>query len=293
MEIKTFFDEATFTLTYVVYDALTKDAVIIDPVLDFDPAAVKTDNKSIETLMSFVREKKLKVHYVLETHAHADHISGAHDLVTDYIPAAKIGIGERITVVQKIFKNVFNFPASFKTDGSQFGRLFADNEVVRAGSLEFKVIFTPGHTPACVSYLLGDALFVGDALFMPDSGTGRCDFPAGDAKALFHSVSDRLYHLPDHTRVFVGHDYQPGGRNLAFETSISESKKKNIQLRAETSEEEFVNFRCKRDATLAAPRLIFPSVQVNIAAGEFPAAEENGTHYLKLPVTRYKKDKPS
>lgn len=291
MEIKTFFDDVTYTLTYVVYDATTKDAVIIDPVLDFDPAAVKTDDKSIEKLVAFVREHSLKVHFVLETHAHADHLSGAHDLVTDYFPNAKIGIGERITVVQKTFKNVFNFPASFKTDGSQFGRLFADNEVIEAGSLAFKVLFTPGHTPACVSYLFDDVVFTGDALFMPDYGTGRCDFPAGDAKALFHSVAERLYPLPDKTRVFVGHDYQPGGRSLAFETTIGESKKKNIQIRAETSEKEFVAFRENRDATLAAPRLLFPSVQVNIAAGEFPPAEANGKSYLKLPVSSYKKDK--
>lgn len=285
MEIKSFFDSATFTMTYVVYDKSSKDAVIIDPVLDYDPAGVKTSTESIQTLMAFVREQGLKVHYILETHAHADHLSGAHELATNHLPQAKIAIGERITVVQETFKKIFNFPEGFKTDGSQFHRLFKDNEVVKAGSLSFKVIFTPGHTPACASYLFGDALFTGDAIFMPDSGTGRCDFPKGDAHALYHSIAKRLYEFPDATRVFVGHDYQPGGRSLAYMTTIGESKRKNIQLKAETTEAEFVQFRKTRDATLAAPRLLFPSVQINIAAGELPEPESNGQIYLKLPVS--------
>ncbi len=288
MEIKTFFDPETFTLTYIVFDPATKDAVILDPVLDYDPAAVKTSTSSITKLAEFVQKHSLHVHYILETHAHADHLSGAHELVQRYFPNAKIAIGERITEVQKTFKSIFNFPASFKTDGSQFHRLLKDNEEVKVGSLSFKVIFTPGHTPACASYLFGDAVFTGDALFMPDYGTGRCDFPKGDARALYHSVSERLYSLPDATRVFVGHDYQPQGRPLAFETTIGESKKNNIQLNVTTPESEFVSFRNKRDDTLAAPRLLFPSVQVNIAAGEFPEPESNGKTYLKLPVTQSK-----
>jgi len=285
MDIKHFFDPATFTLTYVVYDRVTKDAVVIDPVLDYDPASVTTSTQSIDVLMAFLKEQALKVHFILETHAHADHLSGAHELVTKYLPGAKIGIGERITLVQEVFKGVFNFPAAFKTDGSQFHRLFKENEVVVAGSLSFKVLFTPGHTPACGSYVFGDAVFTGDALFMPDYGTGRCDFPKGNAHDLYHSVARRLYELPDETRVFVGHDYQPGGRKLAFETTIGESKKSNIQLKAATTEEEFVAFRQARDATLAAPRLLFPSVQVNIAAGELPDPESNGRVYLKLPIS--------
>lgn len=284
MEIKSFFDRDTYTLTYVVYDQATKDAVVIDPVLDYDAASVTTTTESINLLLAFVREKGLKVHYILETHAHADHLSGAHELVLKHWPQAKIGIGERITVVQETFKAIFNFPTNFKTDGSQFHRLFKDLEVVKAGSLSFKVIFTPGHTPACASYQFGDALFVGDALFMPDYGTGRCDFPKGDAHALYHSIR-RLYELPDASRVFVGHDYMPGGRSIAYQTTIGESKKANIQLKAETTEAEFVKFRTTRDATLAAPRLLFPSVQVNIAAGELPAPESNGQVYLKLPMT--------
>lgn len=285
MEIKSFFDEPTYTLTYVVYDPATKDAVIIDPVLDYDPAGVTTSHASIRKLMDFVGANQLAVQYILETHAHADHLSGAHDMRARYLPKAKIAIGEKITVVQETFKKIFNFPASFKTDGSQFDRLLTDGETLKVGSLTIKVIATPGHTPACMSYLIGDAVFTGDALFMPDYGTGRCDFPAGDARALYHSVTERLYKLPGTTRVFVGHDYMPKGRKLAYETTIATSREGNVQLRDGVSEEEFVTFRHARDATLAAPRLIFPSVQVNIAAGEFPRAENNGRVYLKLPVT--------
>jgi glyoxylase-like metal-dependent hydrolase (beta-lactamase superfamily II) len=291
MEIKHFFDPATYTLTYVVYDSATKDAVVIDPVLDYDAASATTSTLSIESLLIFLKEQQLKVHFILETHAHADHLSGAHELVTKHLPDAKIAIGERITLVQETFKQVFNFPKPFRTDGSQFHRLFKENEEVKAGSLAFKVLFTPGHTPACGSYLFGDAVFTGDALFMPDYGTGRCDFPKGDAHALYHSVTKRLYDLPDSTRVFVGHDYQPGGRTLEFQTTIGESKKKNIQLKSGTTESEFVTFRNTRDATLAAPKLLFPSVQVNIAAGELPEPESNGRIYLKLPITTKKSAK--
>jgi len=288
MDIKAFYDPATFTLTYVVFDITTRDAVIIDPVLDFDPASGSISTNSLEKVHEFIQANGLRVHFILETHAHADHLSGAHELKAQYFQDAKIAIGERIISVQKTFKSIFNFPASFKTDGSQFDRLLKDEETVRAGSLEFKVIFTPGHTPACVSYIFGDAVFTGDALFMPDYGTGRCDFPSGDSAALFRSVTERLYTLPEAMRIFVGHDYQPNGRELAYETSIVASKQHNIQLKASTSEADFVSFRNKRDATLAAPRLLFPSVQVNISAGEFPEPESNGSVYLKLPVTKAK-----
>jgi glyoxylase-like metal-dependent hydrolase (beta-lactamase superfamily II) len=284
MDINHFFDPTTYTLTYVVYDKSTKDAIIIDPVLDYDPASVTISTASIDALLNFVKDHQLKVHFILETHAHADHLSSAHELNTKHLPDAKIGIGERITLVQEGFKLIFNFPESFKTDGSQFHRLFRDNEDVIAGSLRFKVLFTPGHTPACGSYLFGDAVFTGDALFMPDYGTGRCDFPQGDAQALYHSVTKRLYELPDSTRVFVGHDYQPGGRQMEYQTTVGESKKRNIQLNRDTHECDFVTFRNHRDATLAAPRLLFPSVQVNIAAGELPEPESNGQIYLKLPI---------
>lgn len=286
MEIKPFFDPDTYTLTYVVYDKTTLDSVIIDPVLDFDPASGKTATKSIEKVLDFVKQHHLKVHAILETHAHADHLSGAHELVGRHFPQAQIVIGENIKEVQEIFKTFFNLPSYFKTDGSQFHRLLKDNEVVKWGALSFKVIFTPGHTPACASYLFGDAIFTGDALFMPDSGTGRCDFPKGDPKALYHSIAKRLYELPESTRVFVGHDYQPNGRALAFQTTIGDSKRSNIQLKASTSETEFVKFRQERDAKLATPRLLFPSVQVNIAAGDFPPPESNGQTFLKIPLSR-------
>jgi glyoxylase-like metal-dependent hydrolase (beta-lactamase superfamily II) len=285
VEIKSIFDSATYTLTYVVYDSNTRDAVVIDPVLDFDPASGAIGSQSLAKLMSFVSEMQLKVHYILETHAHADHISSAHELVARHLPEAKIAIGERITSVQETFKKIFNFPPHFKSDGSQFHRLFKDGEVIQAGALTVKVLFTPGHTPACVSYLIGDAVFTGDTLFMPDSGTGRCDFPQGDATQLYRSVTQVLYKLPDQTRQFVGHDYQPNGRQLAFQSTIGEAKSSNIHITALTTEAEFVEFRKKRDATLTAPRLLFPSIQVNIAAGEFPEAESNGIRYLKMPLT--------
>lgn len=288
MEIKHFFDQETFTLTYVILDKTTKDAVIIDPVWNYDSASVTTNTRSIDLLQDFLKERKLKVHYVLETHAHADHLSGAHELVTKHLPEAKIGIGEGITIVQETFKSVLNLPKAFKTDGSQFHQLFKDNDLVVAGSLKFKVLSTPGHTPACVTYLFEDAVFTGDALFMPDSGTGRCDFPHGDATKLYHSIANRLYDLPDSTRVFVGHDYQPGSRQLEFETTIGDSKKNNIHIDSTTKGTDFVSFRKSRDATLAAPKLLFPSIQVNIAAGKLPEAESNGQIYLKLPITAKK-----
>lgn len=281
MDIKTFYDPATFTLTYVVYDGRTGDAVVIDPVLDYDPIAAATSTGSVEEVERFVRERSLKLRYVLETHAHADHLTGAQYLKRRF--EAKVAIGRRITEVQETFKGVFDL-GELATDGSQFDRLVGDGERIEAGSLTVEVIGTPGHTPACVTYKIGDALFTGDALFIEDYGTGRCDFPRGDAAALFHSVHDKLYALPDETRVFVGHDYQPGGRPLRYETTIGASKAANVQLRAETTEAEFVAFRKGRDKTLQAPRLLFPSIQVNIAAGRLPAPGGNGVRYLKVPL---------
>jgi glyoxylase-like metal-dependent hydrolase (beta-lactamase superfamily II) len=281
--VKEFFDKATWTLTYVVYDEKTNDALVIDPVWDYDPAASKMSTDSIDIVKKFIDDKKLNVHYILETHAHADHVTGSQ-VLKKLIPKAKVGIGAKITDVQKVFKDVFNLNPNFATDGSQFDLLLNETEILKAGSLELKTIFTPGHTPACASYLIGDALFTGDALFMPDYGTGRCDFPAGSADDLYTSVHDKIYKLPDSTRIFVGHDYLPNGRGVAFESTIGESKTKNIQLKVETSRDEFVTFRKNRDKTLAAPRLLLPSVQVNIDAGTLPVAENNGTRYLKIPV---------
>lgn len=281
--IKEFFDKDTWTLTYAVWDEGTKDAVVIDPVLDYDPAASTTGEASARAVIDFLRAEGLKLHYVLETHAHADHLSGSQILRREF-PEARIAIGERITQVQEIFKDVFGLPADFRTDGSQFDRLLKDGEELRAGSLRVRTIFTPGHTPACVSYVVGDNVFVGDALFMPDYGTGRCDFPAGSAEALYHSVHDRLYELPADTKVYTGHDYMPNGRPLRFMATVAEERAENVHLRAETSREEFVRFRTERDRTLDAPKLLLPSVQVNIDAGRLPPPSANGRRYLRIPI---------
>jgi glyoxylase-like metal-dependent hydrolase (beta-lactamase superfamily II) len=282
MKIETFFDPATFTLTYVVYDPDSRDAVVIDPVLDYDPLSSSTSTASLERLDAFLRKESLRVHDVLETHAHADHLSGSQWLKRRY--DARIGIGERITEVQSTFKDVFDLGETLAVDGSQFDRLFRDGEKIRAGALELEVIATPGHTPACVSYKIGDAVFTGDALFIEDYGTGRCDFPKGSADALYTSVHERLYALPDATRVYVGHDYQPNGRAMRAETTIGRSKEANVQLRAATTRGEFVERRTARDATLAAPRLLYPSVQVNVNAGRLPRPHHNGRRYLTIPL---------
>lgn len=282
MNIKHFYDPDTFTLTYVVYDSETKDAVVIDPVLDYDPASGKVTDKNSLMVADFIKKEGLNLHAILETHAHADHISGSQ-ILKKIFPTAKVGIGEKIKGVQELFKAHFNLK-HIKADGSQFDLLFKDFEEVSFGSIKVKSIPTPGHTPADVSFLIGNNVFTGDSLFMPDYGTGRCDFPKGSAKDLYHSVMANLYSLPDDTKVFVGHDYQPGGRELKFETTIGESKRSNIQLKATTKEEEFIQFREKRDSTLNAPRLLLPSIQVNIEAGKMPPAEDNGKAYLKLPL---------
>ncbi len=234
---------------------------------------------SIDELAQVITDKGLSLHWVLETHAHADHLSGSQALRERF--GAKVGIHEAITTVQETFKGVFN--ADFATDGSQFDGLLQHGKTVQAGTLSFQVLHTPGHTPACASFLFGDTVFTGDALFMPDFGTGRCDFPAGSAEDLYDSVQ-KLYALPDSTRVFVGHDYGTGGREIAWETTIGESKANNVQLPAGRSREEFVQFRTARDAQLKPPRLIFQAVQVNANAGLLPKAEDNGRAYLKLPI---------
>jgi glyoxylase-like metal-dependent hydrolase (beta-lactamase superfamily II) len=280
MVIQHFYDPATYTLTYVVFDAATRDAVVIDPVLDFDPASGRTSTVSIEQVEAFVRREGLRVHAVFETHAHADHLSGSQYLRTRF--GARVAIGRRITEVQQTFRPLFGNPIA--VDGSQFDVLLDDYARVQAGTLCVEVLPTPGHTPACVSLKVEDAVFTGDALFIEDYGTGRCDFPRGDAEALYHSVHDVLYTLPDATRVFVGHDYQPNGRALRFETTIGAEKRANVQLSIETTREAFVSFRRTRDAGLAAPRLLFPSVQVNIDAGRLPAPGPDGLRRLQIPL---------
>ncbi|WP_295904871.1 MBL fold metallo-hydrolase [uncultured Bdellovibrio sp.] len=284
LQIQHFFDPTTSTLTYVVHDPKTLDAIVIDPVWDYDAASGKLSTKSMDPVIAYLKENKLKPHYVLETHAHADHLSSSQ-LFKNFFPNIKIAIGERITEVQKTFKTVFNL-SDVNTNGTDFDLLLKENEILEAGSLKIKTLFTPGHTPACASYLIEDALFTGDAIFMPDSGTGRCDFPQGSAEALYNSVTEKIYSLPEKTRLFVGHDYQPNDRELRFQTSVQEQKEKNIQLNATVKKAEFVRFRQERDATLSAPKLLYPSLQVNIRAGHLPAPENNGVSYLKLPLRK-------
>lgn len=286
IEVRSLYDEATATVTYVVFDAATRDAVVIDSVLDYDPASSQISTESLDKLEKLIRDESLTLHLSLETHAHADHLAGAQELKRRF-PKIQIAIGERITEVQSVFKKIYNLPDAFIPNGAQFDRLLKEGEKLSAGSLTIEVIFTPGHTPACASYLIGDALFTGDAIFMPDTGTGRCDFPSGSSAALYDSVHEKLYKLPDSTRVFVGHDYKANNtREAQWESSIGDQKATNIQLRAETKKEEYRAMRDKRDATLSAPRLLLPSIQVNIDAGHLPAPENNGMSYLKIPVRK-------
>ena len=283
IQIQHFFDASTSTLTYVVSDPQTHDAVVIDPVWDFDPASGKLSLKAFEPVLAYLKSQNLKPHFVLETHVHADHLSSSQFFKEQY-PAIKIAISERITEVQKIFGQLFN-AKDLNTTGKDFDVLFGDGQELVAGSLKIKCMLTPGHTPACATFLIEDALFSGDAMFMPDSGTGRCDFPAASAEALYNSISGKIYSLPDSTRIFVGHDYQPQGRELKFQTTVGEQKSSNIQLKGATTKAEFVEFRTKRDATLAAPKLLLPSIQVNMRAGQLPPKEDNGTSYIKIPLS--------
>ncbi len=280
MKIETIFDPRTYTLTYIVWDEASKDAIVIDPVLDYDPLAVRFFTESNEKVAAVVEENGLNLRWILETHAHADHISGSQWLKEKF--GAGIAIGAQITAVQDFFGGLFNRP-DITEGASTFDKLLSEGDVLEAGTIKVETIATPGHTPACVTYKIEDAIFTGDALFMPDFGTGRCDFPKGSAEELYNSIQ-KLYALPDSTRVFVGHDYQPGGRELAFETSIGESKASNKQLQGDTSREDFVKFRTERDATLRPPRLIFQSIQANVVAGQLPPAEDNGMRYLKMPI---------
>jgi glyoxylase-like metal-dependent hydrolase (beta-lactamase superfamily II) len=277
MRVQELFDEATSTLTYVAWDEATRDAVVIDSVLDYDPAASRISTRSADRVIECVKREALRVHYILDTHAHADHLSALGYLREKlHVPSA---MSRRITRVQELFKDVFDLEG-LAIDGRQFDRLLDDYETIAAGSLDILVLPTPGHTPACVSYRIRDAVFTGDALFIEDYGTGRTDFPGGSAADLYHSVHEVLYGLPEDVRVFVGHDYRPGGRPLRCETTIGASKRANVQLRAETTEAAFIEFRNKRDATLSQPKLLFPSVQVNIAAGALPARG-----YFAVPFT--------
>lgn len=266
MDVQYFFDKETSTLTYIVYDAHTRDAVIIDPVLNYSADTQETSTYSVKALNDFIDAHRLNPIYSLETHAHADHLSSCQQLKALY-PNIKIAISEHITTVQESFCDVLGMPETFKKDGSQFDKLIKDNEDFKAGSIHIHAIPTPGHTPACMSFHIENMVFCGDALFMEDVGTGRCDFPNGCAEKLYHSVHENLYSLPDNTIVFVGHDYCPGGREVRFETTIGASKAHNSHIKSETSKADYVNFRQERDKTLPTPKLLVPSIKANINAG--------------------------
>lgn len=280
--VQGFFDPATYTISYVVSDADGGTCAIIDSVLDYDPKSGRTRRTSADQLIAYVREHRLTVAWILETHAHADHLSAAPYLKQTL--GGRVGIGNHITTVQETFKQVFNEDARFATDGSQFDHLFKDDERFAIGALEARVMHTPGHTPACVCYVIGDAVFVGDTLFMPDYGTARCDFPGGDAQTLYRSIR-RLLALPAETRLFMCHDYlTPTRDHHAWETTVGEERKHNVHVHEGISEADFVKLRTTRDATLDMPVLILPSIQINMRAGERPPAESNGVSYLKIPL---------
>ena len=278
-----FFHADSNTWSYLVHAPGDTVAAVIDPVLDFDPKSARTSTASAQAIVDHVAAQGLQVQWLLETHAHADHLSAAHWLKQTHWPEARIAIGEGIRTVQKTFRPIFNLGEHFPIDGSQFDQLFADDETFAIGAMPARVIAVPGHTSDSNAYLVGDALFTGDSLFMPDGGTARCDFPGGSAAVLYRSIQ-RLYALPDATRVFVCHDYGPGGRPVACETTIGEQKRANIHVRDGVDEADFVRLRDARDATLAMPTLILPAVQTNIRAGALPDAEDNGVRYLKLPI---------
>lgn len=280
-QIHGIFDPGTWTVTYVVHEGDGTPCVIIDSVLDYDPKSGRTRHHSADKVIDYVHAHQLSVAWILETHAHADHLSAAAYLKAQL--GGQTAIGDHITTVQQVFKGIFNLEPAFKADGSQFDHLFKSGEKFRAGNLIGNVLFVPGHTPACVAYQFGDAVFVGDTLFMPDVGTARCDFPGGDAHALFTSIQTILS-LPPQTRLFMCHDYPPTDRPIAFETTVAEQRKKNIHVHDGITKEQFVETRTLRDATLEMPVLILPAVQINIRAGEMPPKENNGIAYVKIPL---------
>ena len=281
--VKGFFDPSTSTISYIVSCRVTKKAVIIDSVLDYNPRAGRIHYDSANTLLAYIKDNGLICEYILETHAHADHISAAQYLKEKL--GASIVIHEAIQDTQKSFAPVFNLGSQFPCNGSQFDKLLKDEETLKIGQLDFTCMHTPGHTPACATYIIGNAIFVGDTLFMPDSGTARTDFPGGDAATLYQSIH-KILSLPQDYKIFVCHDYQPGGRAILFETTVAEQRQKNIHIGGGTSQEDFVKMRTTRDATLDQPNLIIPSIQVNVRAGQFPEPEDNDVVYLKIPVNQ-------
>ena len=279
--VHAFFDPDTWSLTYIVQDPNSGSCAIVDPVLDYEAASGQTTTESADEVVAKVEAENLTVEWILETHVHADHLSAAPYLQKRL--GGRIGIGAHISEVQNIFGNLFNAEPEFQRDGSQFNQLFADGDTFAIGGLTVTAMHTPGHTPACMTYHIGDSLFVGDTLFMPDFGTARCDFPGGNARALYQSIQ-RLFTLPPETRIFMCHDYMPNGREMRYETTVGEQKKFNIHLHDGISEEEFVTMRSAKDKTLSMPALMLPSVQVNMRAGELPPPEDNGIRYLKIPL---------
>jgi glyoxylase-like metal-dependent hydrolase (beta-lactamase superfamily II) len=281
-EVEAFFDETTFTVSYLIKDPASQRCAIIDPVLDYDPAAGRIRHVSADRMVDFLRSRQLQVDWLLETHVHADHLSAVHYLKEQL--GGRVAIGEQVRQVQVVFKKLFNVEAEFATDGSQFDHLFTDEETFAIGELQGKVLHTPGHTPACMTYLIGDIAFIGDTLFMPDYGTARTDFPGGDARTLYRSIQ-RILALPDTTRLFLCHDYKaPGRDNYCWETTVAEQRQNNIHIHDGVSEADFVTLRKTRDAESDVPRLLLPSVQVNMRAGELPPPEVNGKRYLKIPL---------
>ncbi len=285
LQVEGFFDPTTWTVSYIVLDAETRHCALIDSVLDYDPKSGRTRTTTADQLIARVRELGATVDWILETHVHADHLSAAPYLQQHL--GGQLAIGSHITTVQNVFGKLFNAGSDFARDGSQFDRLLADGETFRIGSLQARALHTPGHTPACMSYVVEDgaqtAAFVGDTLFMPDYGTARCDFPGGDARTLFRSIN-KVLSLPADTRLYMCHDYLPGGREVQFVSTVAEQREQNIHVRNGISEEEFVAMRQARDATLEMPVLILPAVQINMRAGHLPEPEDNGTRYIKIPL---------
>lgn len=287
MCVQPFFDERTATITYVVHNTETLDAIVIDPVLDYDPLASLIWSESTDIVVNFIKTRNLILHAILETHAHADHLSGARRIQESF-PNAKIAIGEHITDVQSMFRSTFALPKSFPTDGSQFDFLLEDNATYQAGALSYTVLPTPGHTPACVSILMDNAVFAGDSLLMPDIGTGRCDFPGGSAHAMYQSVTENLFTLPDETRIFIGHDYPPATRSVEYASTIAEQKANNRAITPQSTIAQFTHWRNERDDTLSPPRLLFQSIQVNIVAGQLPEPNAEGQRTLQIPLNIFR-----
>ena len=279
--IKAFHDSSTGTISYVVEDPKTKNCAVIDSVLDFDISSGRTSTKNADEIIEFIKSNKLNLEWIIETHVHADHLSAA-PYIQDKI-GGKIGIGEAIILVQDTFGKIFNAGTEFERDGSQFDKLFKDNDTYKIGELNAKTMHTPGHTPACMVHIIEHTAFVGDTLFMPDGGTARADFPGGDARTLYRSIK-KVLNLPGETRLFICHDYGPGGREISWETTVSEQRKNNIHVKDGITEDKYVELREARDSTLSMPKLIIPATQVNMRAGDLPEEENNGVKYLKIPI---------